>query len=170
MNLLLAFGANLGDPRSQILDAWNRVGQIPGVRCLRLSSFHVTQPVGGPKNQPNFLNCAGSVHTELFPEQILAEIMEIESAMGRRRTEHWGPRIIDIDILLFDHCVICTDRLAIPHPRLHERSFVLDPAAEIAPEMIHPLLAKTIAELKQMLDTCKLTDLPLFDSSLSTSP
>jgi len=149
MNLLLAFGANLGDPRSQILDAWSRLGQIPGVHCRCLSSFYVTEPVGGPTNQPDFLNCAGLVDTELSPEQFLDAILEIESAMGRQRTEHWGPRIIDIDILLFGDCVIQTDRLTIPHPRMYERSFVLDPATEITPEMIHPLLGKSVAELKQ---------------------
>ena len=147
-DLLLAFGANIGDTRGQILDAWNRIGQIPGVCCRRLSSFYVTEPVGGPENQPKFLNCAGLVGTELSPEQFLDEITKIESEMGRVRTEHWGPRTIDIDILLFGSHVIQTDRLTIPHPRMHVRSFVLDPAAEIASEMIHPLLGKSIMEMK----------------------
>ena len=152
MYVLLAFGANLGDPRLQILDAWNRVGQIPGVRCQGLSSFYETEPVGGPNNQPNFLNGAGLVHTELTPERLLDEILEIESTMGRIRTEHWGPRCIDIDILLFGDRVIQTERLTIPHPRMHERNFVLGPAAEIAPEMIHPLLRKSVAELQQLMN------------------
>jgi len=146
--VLLAFGANLGEPCAQILDAWNRLGQIPGVECQRLSSFYVTEPVGGPDNQPQFLNCAGLVFTTLSPEQFLNEIMEIETKMGRQRTEHWGPRTIDIDILLLGDIVIQTDRLTIPHPRMHDRRFVLDPAAEIAPEMIHPLLGKSVAEMR----------------------
>ena len=148
MFVLLAFGANLGDPRSQILDAWNRIGRIPGVQCHSLSSFHLTKPVGGPENQPDFLNGAGLVYTTLLPEQLLDEIIEIESAMGRKRKEHWGPRTIDIDILLFGDLVIQTERLTIPHPRMHERSFVLDPAAEIAPEMIHSCLGKTVRQMK----------------------
>ena len=147
--VLLALGANLSDPRSRVLDAWNRLIQIPGVQGECLSSFYVTEPVGGPKHQPNFLNCAGLVHTELSPEQFLSEIMEIESAMGRVRTEHWGPRIIDIDILLFGDRVIQTERLTIPHPRMHERRFVLDPATEIAPEMIHPIFKKSVQQMKK---------------------
>jgi len=146
--VLLAFGANLGDPYSQILDAWNRIGRIPGVQCQNLSSFRLTKPVGGPENQPDFLNGAGLVDTTLSPEQLLDEIMKIESAMGRKRTEHWGPRTIDIDILLFGDLVIQTERLTIPHPRMHERSFVLDPAAEIVPEMIHPILGKSVFEMR----------------------
>jgi len=149
MFVLLAFGANLGDPRSQILDAWNRIGRIPGVRCQSLSSLHLTKPVGGPENQPDYLNGAGLVDTTLLPEQFLDEIMEIERVMGRKRTEHWGPRIIDIDILLFGDLVIQTERLTIPHPRMHERSFALDPAAEIAPEMIHPILGKSVFEMRK---------------------
>ncbi|MCL2304551.1 MAG: 2-amino-4-hydroxy-6-hydroxymethyldihydropteridine diphosphokinase [Planctomycetaceae bacterium] len=152
--VLLAFGANLGDPRSQISDAWNRVAQIPGVRGERLSSFYVTEPVGGPQGQPDFLNCAGLVHTELSPERFLDEIQSIETAMGRVRTEHWGPRIIDIDILLFGDCVIQTDRLTIPHPRMHERSFVLDPATEIAPEMIHPIFKKSVQQMRNAFRSC----------------
>ena len=157
MFVLLAFGANLGDPCSQILDAWNRIGRIPGVQCQSLSSFHVTKPVGGPKYQLDYLNSAGLVETTLSPEQFLDIIMEIESAMGRKRTEHWGPRIIDIDILLFGNHVIQTKRLTIPHPRMHERSFVLDPAAEIAPEMIHPTFGKTVQQMKNLIDHQKST-------------
>ena len=145
--VLLALGANLGNPRSQILDAWNRLTQRPGVQGECLSSFYVTKPVGGPENQPDFLNCAGLVRTELTPEQFLSEILEIESALGRVRTEYWGPRVIDIDILLFGDHVIRTDRLVIPHPRMHERRFVLDPAVEIAPEMIHPIFGKSVKSI-----------------------
>ena len=148
MFVLLAFGANLGNPHSQIFDAWNRIGRIPGVQCQSLSSLHLTKPVGGPENQPDFLNGAGLVDTTLSPEQLLDEIMEIELALGRKRTEHWGPRTIDIDILLFGDLLIQTERLTIPHPRMHERSFVLDPAAEIAPEMIHPILGKSVFEMR----------------------
>ena len=147
MLVLLAFGANLGNPRSQILDAWDRVTQIPGGQGECLSSFYVTQPVGGPEHQPDYLNCSGLVHTELSPEQLLDAILEIETAMGRKRTEHWGPRIIDIDILLFGDQVIQSERLTIPHPRMHERRFVLEPAAEIVPEMVHPILGKSVKDL-----------------------
>ena len=150
--VLLALGANLGDPRSQILDAWNRLTHIPGVQGECLSSFYVTKPVGGPENQPDFLNCAGLVRTEFTPEQLLGEILVIESVMGRVRTEHWGPRVIDIDILLFGDRVIRTDRLVIPHPRMHERRFVLDPAAEIAPDMIHPVFGKSVQQMKNEIN------------------
>jgi len=150
MLVLLAFGANLGNPRLQIFDAWDRIGQISEVQRQCLSSFYETKPVGGPENQPDFLNAAGLVRTELTPERLLDEILGIEAAMGRLRTEHWGPRLIDIDILLFGDCVIQTEQLTIPHPRMHERSFVLDPAAEIVPDMTHPLLGKSVVELQQM--------------------
>ena len=151
LNVLLAFGANLGDPRSQILEAWGYVLEIPGVTGTRLSSLYATKPVGGPKNQSNFLNSAGIIQTDLSPLQLLEKTQEIEAKMGRVRAEHWGPRVIDIDIILFGNAAINTVELTIPHPLMHERSFVLDPAAEIAPEMVHPLLRKSVAELRKML-------------------
>jgi len=149
--VLLAFGANLGDPRSQILEAWGHVLEIPGVKGQGLSSLYATMPIGGPKNQPIFLNCAGIIQTDLSPLQLLAKTQAIETKMGRIREEHWGPRVIDIDIILFGNAVINSSELTIPHPLMHERSFVLDPAAEIASEMVHPLLRKSVAELRKML-------------------
>ncbi len=151
VDVLLAFGANLGDPRSQILHAWQLVSQVPGIAGMRLSPLYATEPVGGPKNQPNYLNCAGLISTTLSPGQLLQKIQEIESKLGRVRTEHWGPRSIDIDIVLFGALVVHTDTLTIPHPRMQERSFVLDPAGDVAADMIHPTLGKNVAELRRML-------------------
>ncbi len=151
VDVLLAFGANLGDPQSQILRAWQLVSEVPGIGAKRLSPLYATNPVGGPKIQPNYLNCVGLISTNLVPEQLLHNLQEIESKLGRVRTEHWGPRSIDIDILLYGPLVVQTDTLTIPHPRMQERSFVLDPAADIAPDMVHPTLAKNVAELRRML-------------------
>jgi len=101
--------------------------------------------------QPWFLNCAVALETELMPKQLMKAILGIEKEMGRRRTQPKGPRSIDIDILLFGNSVVDTAGLTIPHPAMHERRFVLAPLAEIAPGALHPVLKKTISELRDAL-------------------
>ena len=115
-----------------------------------LSSFYETEPVEVTA-QPWFLNCAVKLDTEKMPKLLLKGILDLEREMGRRRTQNKGPRNIDIDILLFGNSIVEAKGLTIPHPALHERRFVLEPLAEIAPEARHPVLKKTIREMRDGL-------------------
>jgi len=144
----LGLGSNLKDRKAQIDEAVTRLAELGKV--LAVSSYYETEPMEVAR-QPWFLNCAVALETERMPKQLLAAVLEIEQAMGRRRTQPKGPRIIDIDILLFGNSTAETAGLVIPHPRLAERRFVLEPLAEIAPETRHPVLKKTIRELRDGL-------------------
>lgn len=144
---LIALGSNLGDRKASILAALEALRKLPQVRLLRQSSLVETEPVGGPAGQGKFLNAAAVVESSLNPESLLAELHRIEAGLGRVRNERWGPRTIDLDLLLYDDQVHKSPTLAIPHPLMHEREFVLAPAAEIAPAMVHPQLGKTLREL-----------------------
>ena len=158
MKILLAFGSNLGDCQKNIVSAWNRLGKIQGVQTENLSSSYVTEPVGGPKNQPFFLNSAGIVYSDLKSDQLWAELQRIEDELGRVRNEHWGPRTIDLDIILFGDEIINTDSLVIPHPLMQDRGFVLEPANEIAPDMVHPVLKRTVSELWEQWRTLTMNE------------
>ena len=144
----LSLGSNLGDRRDNLESAISRLSQLGEV--VAVSSFYETEPVE-VTSQPWFLNCAVKLETEKMPKQLLKGILELEREMGRRRTQKKGPRNIDIDILLFGNSIVETKGLAIPHPALHERRFVLEPLAEIAPEMRHPVFKKTIREMRDAL-------------------
>jgi len=146
----LGLGSNLKDRKAQIDSAITRLGELG--KILAVSSYYETEPMDVAR-QPWFLNCAVALETELMPKQLLAAVLDIEQSMGRRRTQPKGPRIIDIDILLFGNSVLNAPGLGIPHPRMQERRFVLEPLAEIAPQARHPVLKKTIAELRDALGT-----------------
>lgn len=146
-NSLIALGSNLGCREDFILSAWAYLGQTPGIRTLRLSGLMETEPVGGPSGQGLYLNAVGLIRTQLSAYKLLAETSRIERELERRREIPWGPRTIDIDILLYGNTCLDTRLLTIPHPRMCFRRFVLEPAMEIVPEMLHPLSGKTIRQL-----------------------
>jgi len=144
----LSLGSNLGDRRANLRNA---IGKLLNVgNLLAVSSFYETEPVEFTE-QPWFLNCAVALQTELNADDFLKEIISIEREMGRQRTAPKGPRTIDIDILLFGKAVIHQPQLTIPHPAMHQRRFVLEPLAEIAPDAQHPVLKKTAREMLKSL-------------------
>lgn len=142
----LGVGSNLGDKIEQCRKAISEVLAIPGHRLIAQSSFYKTQPVGYP-NQDWFINGVIQIETDLEPQELLRRLKEIEFKMGRKETTRWGPRSIDLDLLLYDDLEMKTEELEIPHPRLKERQFVLIPLVEISPNLIHPTLGKTMKEL-----------------------
>jgi 2-amino-4-hydroxy-6-hydroxymethyldihydropteridine diphosphokinase len=144
----LSLGSNVGDRAAQLRDALTRLSAAG--RVVAVSSFYETEPVEFTQ-QPWFLNCAAALETNKTPEQMMAALLAIEEQMGRRRAQNKGPRSIDIDILLFGDAVMDSNELRIPHPAMHQRRFVLEPLAEIAPEVQHPAFKKTIRELRNSL-------------------
>ena len=144
----LSLGSNVGDREANLraaIDGLTAFGKVAAV-----SALYETEPVELVA-QPWFLNCAVKLETEKMPRQLLSGILALERKMGRRRVQKKGPRNIDIDILLFGNSVVETKGLTIPHPALHERRFVLEPLAEIAPEVRHPVLKTTARELRDGL-------------------
>jgi 2-amino-4-hydroxy-6-hydroxymethyldihydropteridine diphosphokinase len=141
----LSLGSNLGDRAGNLRQAITRLEKLGSVSAV--SSLYETEPVEVKGLQPWFLNCVAALETRLDPEQLLARLLALEQAMGRRRTEPKGPRTIDIDIVLFGDAVVDTPELTIPHPAMQQRRFVLEPLAEIAPEARHPVLQRRAREL-----------------------
>ncbi|MCK4276702.1 MAG: 2-amino-4-hydroxy-6-hydroxymethyldihydropteridine diphosphokinase, partial [Phycisphaerae bacterium] len=130
----IALGSNLGDRAETIMTAIKMISEIAGIKVRRISQFVETNPAGGPPDQPKYFNAAAKIDTYLSPHQLLEELQGVERALGRRRQEEqrWGPRTCDLDILLMDQMVVQSEELTIPHPRMHERVFVLRPLSDIA--------------------------------------
>jgi len=148
----LGLGANLGDRRKNIRAALDRLAATDGIVVTRVSPLLENPAIGGPPDAPPFLNAAAEIKTTLGSHALLHHILQIEQQLGRIRREKWEPRLIDIDLLLYGDLIISSQELVIPHPLMHERRFVLQPLAEIAPEAVHPVLQMTVAGLLQNLD------------------
>lgn len=130
----VGLGSNLGDRESVIADAVSALGSHPEIEVLRVSTLRETEP-WGPIDQPRFLNGAVAVDTTLAPRALLGVLLDVERGLGRVRHERWGPRTIDLDLLLYGDTVVDEPGLTVPHPRLRERAFVLEPLLEIAPHL-----------------------------------
>ena len=143
----LGLGSNLGDRRRNLEAALDALRAHPQIAVTAVSSFLETDPVGGPPGQGKFLNAAAKIETDLSPEALLEELKRVERALGRKPGPRWGPREIDLDILLYGDTILETGTLVIPHPRMRERRFVLEPLAEIAPAARDPATGRTVREL-----------------------
>lgn len=144
----LSLGSNLGDREALLRGALSRLAAVG--RVIAVSSLYETEPVEFT-GQPWFVNCAVLIATSKTPQELMASLLDIERQLGRQRAEKKGPRLIDIDILLFDDHVITSNELTIPHPAMQQRRFVLEPLVEIAADAVHPVLKKTIRELLDAL-------------------
>lgn len=147
----LSLGSNIGNKKNNILLAIEEIKKIENTEVLKVTKFYETEPFGNT-DQDTFANIAMEVKTLLEAEELLDKLLEIENKLGRVRTKKWEPRVIDIDILLYNSDVFETEKLAVPHPWMADRMFVLEPLCEIAPNVIHPLEQKTIFNLKRELE------------------
>jgi 2-amino-4-hydroxy-6-hydroxymethyldihydropteridine diphosphokinase len=144
--VFLSLGSNLGDRRAQLEGAIEQLNGLRATRVLRVSSRYETEPVGRT-DQPAFVNLAAEIETAFEPLELLNAVKDIELRIGREPGPRWGPRVIDIDIVLWGARVLATERLTLPHPEFRRRGFVLVPLAEIAPEAVDPVTGLTVAEL-----------------------
>ncbi len=142
----IGLGSNLGERHRFLNAAAAEVRRLPGTKVIWYSSVYETDPYG-VKDQPKFLNAVGEIETELHPKDLLKELKRIEESVGRKARERWGPREIDLDILLYDGFVYSDETVTVPHPEIERRKFVLLPLREIAPDLVHPVSGMTVEEL-----------------------
>jgi len=143
-------GSNLGNKRENIIRAIDRIDAYGEICVKEKSGFYETAPVGGPP-QPEYVNCVIGLETEIEPQALLKEFKKIETELGRKPGVRWGPRVVDIDILLYGDRIVNGHNLKIPHERMHERVFVLEPLCEISPDIKHPVSGISISELLEKL-------------------
>jgi 2-amino-4-hydroxy-6-hydroxymethyldihydropteridine diphosphokinase len=151
--VFLGVGSNEGERLAQISQALRTLSVVEGIRLIQMATVIETEPVGGPPQGP-YLNTVVEIETALEPAALLRALKAIERAAGRRPSaEQWEPRPIDLDVLLYDDRVLNEPALIIPHPRMHERRFVLEPLAQLAPQLLHPILKQTVTNLLDRLLT-----------------
>jgi len=154
----IGLGANLNDPVQQLRSALSAISCIPDSQLIQYSSFYSSQPLG-PSEQPEYVNAVAALNTSLAPEELLKKLQSIELEQGRmRKAERWGPRTLDLDIILFGQHIINTELLTVPHYHFHLREFVLYPLYQIAPQLVLPD-GKTVKELLQTVPKNGLTEL-----------
>jgi 2-amino-4-hydroxy-6-hydroxymethyldihydropteridine diphosphokinase len=154
----IALGGNLGNSYAILKAAVVALKKDPKIIVLAQSHWYQTVAVGPP--QPDYLNACINLRTQYPPFPLLQQLLKIEAEFGRIRQERWGPRTLDLDLLLFDNAIVNTPTLTLPHPHLHERAFVLAPLAEICPDWIHPLYQQSIVDLAKAVDYTGVRQLP----------
>lgn len=145
----IGLGSNLDNPRDQVVDALQELSETDGIRLLARSGLYLSEPLG-PQDQPDFINAAAVIETTLDPLSLLDVLQAIEKRHGRKRERHWGPRTLDLDLLLYDDQQIRHPDLTVPHPAIAERSFVLLPLQEIAPDLVIPGLGSVESLLQKL--------------------
>lgn len=149
--VFLGFGANIGSPLAQFRQARAQLNEHRQINVISSSPIYRTPAIGGPENQPDFLNAVVEVQVAMSAQSLLHVCRQIENMAGRTREIHWGPRPLDIDLLFFSDQLIDTPELTLPHPRLHQRHFVLLPLSNLASDLHHPLLKCSVTELLEQL-------------------
>ena len=144
----IAIGSNMGNPSDNCIEAIREISKNASIKIISKSSFYQTSPIG-PIQQEWFINSAIKINTSLTPIKLLTNLLNIESTMGRVRKEKWGPRLIDLDLLFYDNQILNEEKITIPHPEISKRNFVLIPLCEIAENLNHPTLKKSIKTLLQ---------------------
>jgi len=147
----IGLGSNLGDRESNLREALDKIGSAFGLNLLRVSSFHESEPIG-PPDQPDFVNAVAEVKTSLPARSLLEALQRIEVEMGRTRSRRWGPRTIDLDILLYGDRLVSAPDLTIPHAMMHLRRFVLAPLCELVPYEEHPMLGLRFSQLLRRVE------------------
>ena len=164
-SIFISLGSNLGEREKNLLDAIHLITKLPHTNSIHQSKMYVTA-AWGKTDQPDFINMVIEINSSLSPDELMNSLIHIEEEMGRVRNEHWGPRIIDLDILFYGNEIVNSPKLIIPHPELQNRNFVLVPLHEIASKFIHPVLKKSVA---QLVEECpdKLTVLIATEARIS---